>query len=48
MNTNFPKRTTKEQSVYPALNIFDNSQVSTGEFDNYESYQWLTKKEDKK
>jgi len=47
MSTNFSKRTTKEQSVYPALYIFDNTQVSTGEFDNYESYQWSTKKDKK-
>ena len=47
MNTNFLKRTTKEQSVYPSLNIFDNTQVSTGEFDNYESHQWSTKKDKK-
>ena len=47
MNTNFPKRTTKEQSVYPALNIFDNPQVNTGEFDNYESYQSAIQKDKK-
>ena len=47
MNTNFPKRTTKEQSVYPSLNIFDNNQVSTGDFANYESYQWSIKKDKK-
>ena len=47
MSTNFLKRTTKEQSVYPSLSIFDNTQVSTGEFGNYESYQWSTKKDKK-
>jgi len=47
MNTYFSKRTTKEQSVYPALNIFDNPQVNTGEFDNYESYQSATQKDKK-
>jgi len=47
MNTYFPKETTKEQSVYPALNIFDNFQVNTGEFHNYESYQSTTQKDKK-
>ena len=47
MNTYFSERTTKEQSVYPSLNIFDNTQISTGEFDNYESYQSATQKDKK-
>tara|TARA_R100001591_G_scaffold10592_1_gene17150 strand:- start:41 stop:184 length:144 start_codon:yes stop_codon:yes gene_type:complete len=47
MNTNFLKRTTKKQSVYLPLFIFDNTQVNTGEFDNYESYRWSTKKDKK-
>ena len=47
MSTNFSKRTTKEQSVYPALNIFDNPQVNTGKFHNYESYQSTTQKDKK-
>ena len=47
MNTYFFKRTTKKQSVYPALNIFDSAQVNTGEFDNYEIYQSATQKDKK-
>ena len=47
MKTNIPKKTTKEQSPYSLVNIFHNTQVSTGEFHNYESYQWSTEKNKK-